>query len=233
MKLKLTRILCLVLAVMLCAGLLCGCGGSDEPKETPAAFDPEAYVRGGLDAVYHGVYSDEYLKLLGADSDKGCAESYERGMEVSLDVFAGYFNISPDKCSGETRAELLALMKDMYKYAKYEVGEASENGGGYTVKVTVYPIAAVADAAREDYPAFAGGAAQRLADGEFDKGGLSFEDWWAQSIADMVRVRLSAKEYLDPVEVSVEISKNAGGTYILSSEALAEIDRYIVSYPAD
>ena len=220
MKIELTRILCLVLAVMLCAGLLCGCGGSDEPKETPAAFDPEAYVRGGLDAVYHGVYSDEYLKLLGADSDKGCAESYERGMEVSLDVFAGYFNISTDDCSDETRAELLALMKDMYKYAKYEVGEVSENGGGYT------------DAAREDYPAFAGGAAQRLADGEFDKGGLSFEDWWAQSIADMVRVRLSDREYLEPVEVSVEISKNAGGAYILSSEALSEIDRHIVSYPS-
>ena len=233
MKLKLTRILCLVLAVSLCAGLLCGCGGSDEPKETPAVFDPEAYVKGGLDAVYLGVYSDEYLKILGADSDKACAESYERGMAVSLDVFAGYFNISPDDCSDETRAELLGLMKDIYKCAKYEVGAASESDGGYTVKVTVYPIAAVADAAREDYPAFADGAAQRLAMGEFDKGGQSFDDWWAQSIADMVRIRLSAKEYLEPVEVSIEVSKNADGTYILSSEALSEIDQHIVSYPAD
>ena len=233
MKLKLTRILCLILAVSMCAGLLCGCGGGDEPEETPVVFDPEAYVRGGLDAVYHGVFSDEYLKLLGAGSDEGCAESYERGMEVSLDVFAGYFNISTDDCSDETRQSLLALMKDMYKYAKYEVGEATENGDGYTVKVTVYPIAAVADAAREDYPAFAEGAAQRLVDDEFEKDGQNFEYWWAQSISDMVRVRLSAKEYLDPVEVSVEISKNDSGAYILSSEALAEIDRHIVSYPAD
>ena len=174
MKLKLTRILCLILAVSMCAGLLCGCGGGDEPEETPVVFDPEAYVRGGLDAVYHGVFSDEYLKLLGAGSDEGCAESYERGMEVSLDVFAGYFNISTDDCSDETRAELLGLMKDMYKYAKYEVGEATENGDGYTVKVTVYPIAAVADAAREDYPAFAEGAAQRLVDDEFEKDGQNF-----------------------------------------------------------
>ena len=232
MKLKLTRIMCLVLAVLLCAGLLCGCGSSDEPEETPVVFNAEAYVKGGLDAVYLGVYSDEYLKILGADSDKACAESYERGMEVSLDVFAGYFNISLDDCSVETRTALLGLMKDMYKCAKYEVGAASENGGGYTVKVTVYPIAAVADAAREDYPAFADGAAQRLAKGEFDKGEQNFEDWWAQSIAEMVRVRLAANEYLEPVEVSVEISKNAGGTYILSSEALSEIDQYIVSYPA-
>ena len=232
MKLKLTRILCLILAVSMCAGLLCGCGGGDEPEETPVVFDPEAYVRGGLDAVYHGVFSDEYLKLLGAGSDEGCAESYERGMEVSLDVFAGYFNISTDDCSDETRQSLLALMKDMYKYAKYEVGEATENGDGYTVKVTVYPIAAVSDAAREDYPAFAEGAAQRLVDDEFEKDGQNFEDWWAQSISDMVRVRLSAKEYLDPVEVSVEISKNDSGAYILSSEALSEIDRHIVSYPA-
>ena len=233
MKHKLTRIICLVLAVLLCAGLLCGCGGSDEPKETPVVFDAQAYVKGGLDAVYLGVYSDEYLKILGADSDKACAESYERGMAVSLDVFAGYFNISLDDCGVDTRTALLGLMKDMYKCAKYEVGAASENGGGYTVRVTVYPIAAVADAAREDYPAFADGAARRLVEGEFDKGGLSFEDWWAQSIADMVRARLAANEYLEPVEVSVEVSKNAGGTYILSSEALSEIDQHIVSYPAD
>lgn len=232
MILKLTRILCLVLAVSLCAGLLCGCGGSAEPEETPARFDPVAYVKGGLDAVYLGVYSDEYLRILGAEDDKSCAESYERGMEVSLDVFAGYFNISLGDCSDETRSELLGLMKDMYKCAKYEVGAAAEKGDGYTVKVTVYPIAAVSDASGEDYSSFADDAAQRLAAGEFEKGALSFEDWWAQSIAGMVRTRLAEKKYLDPVEVSVEISKDDGGTYILSSESLSRIDEYIVSYPA-
>lgn len=232
MKLKPTRILCLVLAALLCAGLLCGCGGSDEPEETPVVFDPVAYVKGGLDAVYLGVYSDEYLKILGAEDDADCAAGYERGMEVSLDVFAGYFNISVDDCGDDTRAELLGLMKDMYKYAKYEVGPAAESGDGYTVGVTVYPIAAVAAAAQEDYPAFAKGAAQRLADGDFDKDGMNFEDWWAKSVADMVRVRLSEKEYLEPVEVTVEITKNADGAYILSGAALAEIDEHIVSYPS-
>lgn len=231
MKHKLTRILCLVLAVSMCAGLLCGCGGSEEPEETPAGFDPVVYVKGGLDAVYLGVYSVEYLKILGADSDKSCAEGYERGMEVSLDVFAGYFNISPEECSEGTRAELLELMKHMYKCAKYEVGEAAEKGEGYTVKVTVYPIAAVADTAREDYTAFADDAAQHLAGNEFEKGSMSFEDWWAQSIIGMVRPRLEENKYLEPVEVTVEISKDAGGTYILSSEALSEIDEHIVSYP--
>ena len=94
-------------------------------------------------------------------------------------------------------------------------------------------LRAVGQVERALHKAFAEGAAQRLVDDEFEKDGQNFEDWWAQSISDMVRVRLSAKEYLDPVEVSVEISKNDSGAYILSSEALAEIDRHIVSYPAD
>ena len=50
---KFTRTLSLILALALCAALLVGCGKDDEPEPTAEpteqAFDPAAYVKGGLD----------------------------------------------------------------------------------------------------------------------------------------------------------------------------------------
>lgn len=159
------RFACLVLALSLCLALLAGCGkdkgGAPDPtpEATKQTFDPAAYVRGGLDAVYLGEYSDEYLAMLGRETKDSCDERYERGMQVSLEVFCEYFGIDLAQCSDATRTELLDLMRRMYKCAKYEIGPTVQNGDGYTVSVTVSPIAAVAQAAQNDYPGFAQNAA--------------------------------------------------------------------------
>ncbi len=237
MKSKITRIICLALALSLCAALLSGCRGSSknettEPEETKQAFDPAVYVKGGLDAVYLGEYSDEYLALLGGETEASCAERYERGMQVSLDVFCEYFGIELDKCSDSMRSSLLELMRKLYKCAKYEVGTPAQDGESYTVEVSVSPIAAVAQVAKEDYPDFAKDAAERIAGGELDKSSASFNDWWAKSISDMVSAHLIAPSYLDAQTVTVTLGKNDAGTYAFSGTSLADVDALIVSYPS-
>ena len=230
------RIISLILALALCAVLLGGCGKEDEsaptPEPTEQAFDPAAYVKGGLDAVYLGEYSDEYISMLGGETKESCAERYERGMQVSLDVFCTYFGIEYEQCSESVRTELTELMRKMYKCAKYEIGTPEQIGEGYTVEVKVSPIAAVAQAAQEDYPDFAKGAAERIASGELDKGSQSFIDWWAKSIHDMVNAHLVSPTYLDAQTVTVTLEKNSGGSYAFSGTSLADIDALIVSYPA-
>lgn len=230
------RIISLILALALCAVLLGGCGKEDEsaptPEPTEQAFDPAAYVKGGLDAVYLGEYSDEYISMLGGETKESCAERYERGMQVSLDVFCTYFGIEYEQCSESVRSELLELMHKMYKCAKYEIGTPEQIGEGYTVEVKVSPIAAVAQTAQEDYPDFAKGAAERIASGELDKGSQSFIDWWAKSIHDMVNAHLVSPTYLDAQTVTVTLEKNSGGSYAFSGTSLADIDALIVSYPA-
>lgn len=187
------RFACLVLALSLCLALLAGCGKdkggapASHARGDKQTFDPAAYVRGGLDAVYLGEYSDEYLAMLGGETKDSCDERYERGMQVSLEVFCEYFGIDLAQCSDATRTELLDLMRRMYKCAKYEIGPTVQNGDGYTVSVTVSPIAAVAQAAQNDYPGFAQNAANRIAAGELDKSSQSFKDWWAKSICGMSR----------------------------------------------
>ena len=233
---RFTRIISLILALALCAVLLGGCGKEDEPAPAPEpteqAFDPAAYVKGGLDAVYLGEYSDEYISMLGGETKESCAERYERGMQVSLDVFCTYFGIEYEQCSESVRSELLELMHKMYKCAKYEIGTPEQIGEGYTVEVKVSPIAAVAQTAQEDYPDLAKGAAERIASGELDKGSQSFIDWWAKSIHDMVNAHLVSPTYLDAQTVTVTLEKNSGGSYAFSGTSLADVDTLIVSYPA-
>ena len=238
MKNMFRRFICLALALSLCLALLAGCGKDKDgtpdptPETTKQTFDPAAYVKGGLDAVYLGEYSDEYLAMLGGETKDSCGERYERGMQVSLEVFCEYFGIDLAQCGDATRTELLDLMRRMYKCAKYEIGPTAQDGDGYTVSVTVSPIAAVAKTAQDDYPGFAQDAANRIAAGELDKSSQSFKDWWAKSICDMVSARLASPEYLDAQTVSVTLAKNDGGAYGFAGTSLSDVDALIVSYPA-
>ncbi len=234
MESKTKRMIALALALCLCAALLAGCAKDEatEPERTQTVFDPAAYVKGGLDAVYLGEYSDEYLALLGGETKESCAERYERGMQVSLDVFCEYFGIELAQCGESVRSELTGLMHKLYKAASYKLGTPVQDGESYSVEVTVSPIAAVAQAAQEDYPAFARTAAERIANGELDKSSQSFIDWWAKSICDMVNVRLTSVEYLDAQTVTVTLEKGENGSYAFSGTSLADVDALIVSYPA-
>ena len=210
------RFACLVLALSLCLALLAGCGKDKDgmpdptPEATKQTFDPAAYVKGGLDAVYLGEYSDEYLAMLGGETKDSCDERYERGMQVSLEVFCEYFGIDLAQCGDATRTELLDLMRRMDKWAQYEIGPT----------------------AQDDYPGFAQDAANRIAAGELDKSSQSFKDWWAKSICDMVSARLASPEYLDAQTVSVTLAKNDGGAYGFAGTSLSDVDALIVSYPA-
>ncbi len=230
MKTTLNRIC--AAALTLCLVLLCACGGEDqpEPTPTPVPFDAGAYVKGGLDAVYLGQYSPEYIAMLGITEEE-CAESYERGIQVSLEVFAGYFSIELDACSEQVRQSLAELMRTLYACAKYEVAAPVETAGGYTVEVTVCPIAAVQQVAQEDYPVFTQEVARKVAAGELDRSGQNFADWWAQQLAALVSARLVAPEYLDAQTVTVTLGKNSDGAYAFSGSSLSDVDALIVAYP--
>ena len=231
MKTTLQRICAAALA--LCLALLCGCGSGEkqpEPTATPTPFDAKAYVEGGLNAVYLGRYSPEYMAMLGTTEEK-CAESYERGIQVSLEVFAEYFSIELDACSEQVRQSLTELMRTLYGCAKYEVGAPVETAGGYAVEVTVHPIATVQQVAQEDYPVFTQEVARKVAAGELDRGGQNFADWWAQQLTALVSARLVAPEYLDAQTVTVTLEKNGDGAYAFSGSSLSDVDALIVTFP--
>ena len=110
---------------------LAGCG---------AAFDPVAFVQGGLDAAIQGNVTEEFIDSV---DDVNSVEEFEADYNDMLDFVtdttltaAGYTE-APESI----RADLKDMFATVMKNTKYEVtGEYTEEGDGYIVEVTAYPL---------------------------------------------------------------------------------------------
>ena len=110
---------------------LAGCG---------AAFDPVAFVQGGLDAAIQGNVTEEFIDSV---DDVNSVEEFEADYSDMLDFVtnttltaAGYTE-APESI----RADLKDMFATVMKNTKYEVtGEYTEEGDGYSVEVIAYPL---------------------------------------------------------------------------------------------
>lgn len=212
------RVITAVLALAMCLGLLCGCGNH--------SFDAATYVKGGLDALYLGEVSDEYLELV-VENREECLAMYEENMLNEARNFGKMFYVD---VNNEPEEALVQLYKDIFARSKYEVGEATEENGGYTVEVTVYPI----DLFRTSYEAldmYDSEFTQRFADGEFEGiAGNNIEKDYLQGMIDILRGGLEGCGYLDAVTVSLHLTDDGDGVYTINDEDYAELHKNIIAY---
>lgn len=206
------------LTAAMCLTLLCGCGSRN--------FDAAAYVKGGLDVLYLGEVSDEYLKLV-VDSREDCLAMYEENAVNEAENFGKMFYVD---VNNEPEEALIQLYKDIFAKSKYEVGEAAEENGGYTVEVTVYPI----DLFRTSYEAldmYDREFTQRFADGEFEgAAGSDIEKDYLQGMIDILRSGLDSLGYLDAVTVTLHLTDDGDGVYTINDDDYAELHRNIIAY---
>lgn len=212
------RVITAALTLAMCMGLLCGCGNH--------GFDAVAYVKGGLDALYLGEVSDEYLELV-VDSREDCLAMYEENMLNEARNFGKMFYVD---VNNEPEEALVQLYKDIFARSKYEVGEATEENGGYTVEVTVYPI----DLFRTSYEAldmYDREFTQRFADGEFEGiAGSDIEKDYLQGMIDILRSGLEGCGYLDAVSVTLHLTDDGDGVYTITDDDYAELHKNIIAY---
>ena len=74
---KKIKVIAIVLAAVLCMGLLSGCG----------SFSATELVKNNLDLIYLNQYTDDYLTRVGLDKEQADQE-YESGLEVEAEYFA-------------------------------------------------------------------------------------------------------------------------------------------------
>lgn len=127
---KSTRYLFAVAAVLVMLALA-GCGGG---------FDPVAFVQGGLDASIHGNVSQEFIDSVDdMDSVEECEAEYDEMLDYVTEVTlssAGY-----DEIPADLQANVKTMFANMMKNTKYEVSdEYTEDGDGFIVQVTAYPL---------------------------------------------------------------------------------------------
>ena len=118
-------------AILILMLALAGCG---------AAFDPVAFVQGGLDAAIHGDVTQEFIDSVDdVDSVEELEADYDEMLDLVTDTTLASAGFTD--ASDSIRADLKDMFATVMKNTKYEVtGEYTEEGDGYTVEVTAYPL---------------------------------------------------------------------------------------------
>lgn len=207
----------LAAAAMLCLLLLCGCG---------ADFDPAAYVKGGLDVLYLGEVSEEYLELV-VDTREECLAMYEENVLNEAENFGETFFVG---VNDEPDEALRDFFRAVFAKSSYEVGEVTETETGYTVAVKISPIDifTVSYEALEEHDR---DFTRRFADGEFEElSGGEIEKLYLQGMIDILSSALDNCGYLDSVTVSLRLEKDEGGVFTVNSEDYAEFHSHIIAY---
>ncbi len=203
------------MAVM-CLGLLSGCG----------SFDATGYVKGGLDALYLGEVSDEYLELV-VDSRDECLAMYEENILNEAKNFCQMFYVD---VNGEPDEALVSLYKDIFARSRYEVGEAEKTAEGYTVKVMVYPIAVFTES-YEELDMYDRDFTQRFNDGEFAEiSGSELGKEYLHGMIDIIENSLEGAGYLEPETLVLHLSLDSDGTCHINDEDYAELHNTIIAY---
>ncbi len=219
---KLTkRALVLALSVLLCMGVLSGCGST---------FTADGLLQGNLDLIYLDQYTDEYLQSVGL-SETEAEQEYEAGIAVEVDYFCSYFDIDLSLCDDTIESQITELYHTIYSYSKYEVGEVTKNSDAYLVSLTVYPIDIIQKVIDEDAEDFYEDLTARSEAGEFEEmTDAEFEMVWAQAIIDLVSARTGSIGYLEAQTISVQITKDDDGYYAIDDSDFSRIDSLIIEY---
>ena len=118
-------------AVLVLMLALAGCG---------AAFDPVSFVQGSLDAAVRGNVTQEFIDSVDdVDSVEELEADYDEMLDLVTDLTLSSAGFTD--ASDSIRADLKDMFATVMKNTKYEVtGEYTEEGDGYIVEVTAYPL---------------------------------------------------------------------------------------------
>ena len=220
MKATLKKWLAATVCAVMIAAILAGCSQA-------SSFDPKVLLQGNLDAQYLNKYSDEYLNSI-VNTKEELEEAYANGLDYEADYFIEYFGIEIDKCDDSIKTEITDMYKEIYGYAKYEVGEVTKSDDTYLVSLTIYPIDIVQKIVDEDWEAFS--ASWQADDTLYDMTEEEFETTWAESVIELFKARIDTIGYLDPETISVQIVKDDDGVYTISENDFQRIDSLIIQY---
>lgn len=210
------RIVPLLIVLALCITLLSGCGG----------FDAEGYVLGGLDALYKGEVSDEYLALV-VDSRSDCLAMYEENMLNEARNFCKMFYVA---VNSEPDESLVQLYKDIYAKSRYEVTSSTKTDEGCTVEVTVYPMD-IFRKSSEALDAYDHNFNQRFSDGEFAEiNGNELEKEYLLGMVSVISEEVPELGYLEPVTVTLHLTFDENGICHIDDGEYALLHNSIIAY---
>lgn len=205
----------LIVLVMVAAMLLLSACGMK-------AEDAKAYTQAVMDASYKGEFK-AYMEQTDS-TEKEAKELYEGNMDATMKT-AGFDNLG---LSEELTANYRQLFLDMAKQAKYEVGEAKEDGKkAFTVDITIEPFTGF-DGIQEEVTKVVTEEVMNLTEipAQSEINELMF-----QKMYELMAERVKNPTYGEAQVVTVHVQPNSDNIYYVQDEDMTEVDALL--FPSD
>ena len=200
-----------------------------------SAEDATVLVKGNLDIIYLGEYTDAYLKNVDA-TEAEAQEIYQNNLEVESDYFIYYYDM--EEVSDELYQQLVDLHAEIYSHAQYEVlPAAKQSDGTFAVKVTFRPIDIHVQVG-EEWDSFIDGFnadyadvdTAAMTDEEFNAFWLAYNDDYNRRVIELVRSKLPTLGYGEEESVVIQVAKDEDGYYTPDDNGLNSFDTLLITY---
>lgn len=195
---RIAKITSLIFAGLLCLSLT-ACGGFTEE-------DAATLVQGNLDSVYLNVNSPEYLELCETTKEE-CIAEYEQSLDDEVNSFFTEADMDKTLLDEETYNRYVNFFGNIYKKAKYEVGEVTKSDDKFLVSVTVYPMDLSELVNGDFYNTITDKLVEQYSNGASDE---EIETSFLSLLIDEFETIADSVTYLDPVTLSVQVVPETG-----------------------
>ncbi len=195
-------------------------------------------VKGNLDEIYLGKWTQAYLDMVGSNPTRAQA-AYDDGMEISADLFLYYWDIfdSIDDASETFRQEAIELQKKISAKSTYLITGVTDKGdGSFEVKVQITPLNVmqqVGDALETYAPMveFFNKYTQEQVNAMDEAGYQAYSEEYGRIIFQLTEEKLAQAAYLPAQILPIRVEKNSLGVYTINDEDWGKADELIIVYP--
>ena len=204
------RKLSLITLVSICCSLLAvGCGKKMTLEDAPV------YVQAVLDARYKADYS-AYMEY------KKC-EEYEASLihENGMNALLSTMKVGGTSVTAELKDQYRQLFTELNALCRITVGDAKEDGDGFTVEVSAEPFAMFDGISQSLIDALGAEDPATLTNSE------QVNQFLYEKMYQLITPRLSSPKYGDPETVTLHIQPNGDKVQTISEEDLNALDAVI------
>lgn len=226
------RSACLAGLILCAAVMLAACGVS--------RMDASTYIQGELDAVYRGVYNDEYLELVEDMTKADAEEKYKANVSAEAEYLLYYF-LGAEYPDDAVTAKAESLVKEIYSHAQYTVGEADKlQSGDFVVEVTLSPIEIMPLIPEESYAEhWQAACAEKGITTQEQLNNVSEEEYaaidaaYAMGMLEEVESLLPQLSYGADQEIMLQLELGDDNYYSLVEEDWQYLDGVMIDYYGD
>ena len=199
--------------------------------------DASVYIQGELDAVYRGVYNEDYLELVEGMTRADAEEKYQSNVSAEAEYLLYYF-LEMEYPDDAVTAKAESLIKEIYSHAQYTVGKADKlQSGDFVVEVVLSPIEIMPLLPEESYSEnWQAACAEKGITTQEELNSVSEEEYaaidavYAMSMLEELEALLPQLDYGEDQEIMLQLELGDDNYYSLVEEDWQYLDGVMIDY---